>query len=208
MAQADPDTVADLRSYYEREAELGLRGAVGPNRVQARNDFIQLLNREGRCHVVDFGAGPGRDLDGFVEAGLGCVGLDLAFGNARLAAKRGLQVITGSIAAPPFRPGSFDAGVSMSTLMHVPEEHAAEVAAAMARSLQANAPLMVGLWGGTRRDEISTTQIEGEQRLFSLRPLEMNRELLSSAGSIEHSETWEIGPDGWEYQLFLVRTRA
>ena len=205
MTGIDRATVADLRAYYEREAELGRRGPVRANRLGARNDFIELLRSEGRGRVLDLGAGPGTDVVGFVEADIGCFGLDLALGNSKLAADRGLHVITGSIAAPPFRSGSFDAGWSMSTFMHVPQREAAAVARAMAEPLQAGAPLMVGLWGGARRDEIDTTQLEGEQRLFSLRSRELNADLLSAAGAAEHIETWDVGPDDWEYQLFLIR---
>lgn len=207
MSETERGVKADLRSYYEREAELGHRSAVGPNRLRARNEFIERLKTEGRDHVVDFGAGPGIDVEGFVGAGIACVGLDLAVGNAKLAAGRGLQVIASSIAAPPLRTASFDAGWSMSTFMHVPEAQASGVARAMAMPLAAGAPLMVGLWGGARRDEISTAHIEGERRLFSMRPLGLNRELLRAAGTIEHSETWDVGPDNWEYQLFLIRAR-
>lgn len=205
MAEADRATLADLRSYYEREAELKHRGRPRRNRVRARDDYIELLRAEGRERVVDFGAGPAGDVVGFVEAGIACIGVDLAFGNAKLAADQELLVVHGSIAAPPFRAASFDAGWSMSTLMHVPEAEVPDVVRAMTVPLESGAPLMIGLWGGARRDEISTTQIAGEQRLFSMRPLQMNRDLLSSAGAVEHSETWDVGPEGWHYQLFRIR---
>jgi SAM-dependent methyltransferase len=208
MTGLDRATIADLRAYYEREAELGRRGPVGANRLAVRNEFIELLGREGRHRILDLGAGPGIDVIGFVEAGIECIGVDLAVGNSKLAAGRGLCVVTGSISTPPFRPSSFDAGWSMSTFMHVHEEDAANVARAMAEPLRAGAPLMVGLWGGARRDEIDTTQLEGEQRLFSLRPAELNGNLLSAAGATEHIETWDVGPDHWEYQLFLIRVGA
>lgn len=197
---------ADLRSYYEREAELGLRGPLRERRLAARQQFIALLRSEQRTEVVDLGAGPGRDGEGFVAAELRFVGLDLAVGNARLARENGVCVVPASIAAPPLRPGSFDAGWSMSTFMHVPEHEAADVALAMVEPLRPGAPLMVGVWGGLRRDEIDETQLPGERRLFSLRTSDQNAELLSSGGSVESVEIWDAGPEGWEYQLFLVRT--
>ena len=100
---------------------------------------------------------------------------------------------------------SFDAGWSMSTLMHVPESEVEVVVTRMVRPLRAGAPLMVGLWGGERRDEIDTTRLPGERRLFSLRPFERNAELLSAAGSIETSEIRGTSPEGWEYHTFLIR---
>lgn len=202
---SEASIVADLRSFYEKEAELGLRGPLRGRRVEARNNYVSLLRNEGRSRVLDLGAGPGGDARGFLDAGIGFVGVDLALGNARIAAANGVSVVASSISAPPFRPRSFDAGWSMSTFMHVPESEAAEVAAAMAEPLRPGAPLMVGVWGGSRRDEIERTKLPGEQRLFSLRSGVHNQTLLEAAGDTEHLETWDIGPDGWEYQLFLVR---
>ena len=208
MTPSNRATTADLRAYYEREAELGLRGIPAPNRLRARDEFIELLSAERRHRLVDFGAGPGEDLVGFVEADIDSVGVDLALGNAKLAANRGLHVVAGSIAAPPFRPGSFDAGWSMSTFMHVPETEGAAVALAMAEPLETGAPLMVGLWGGSPQEHIDTTQLEGQRRLFSLRSVEVNGNLLNAAGATEHLDTWDVGPDDWEYQRFLIRARV
>jgi len=202
----NPDPVeSDLRSYYEREAELGTRTELRGRRIELRDEFIVLL-REERCRsLLDLGSGPGLDGAVFVEAGLRYAGLDLAQGNGVLAAGAGLSVVQGSIARPPFRPAAFDAGWSMSTFMHVPADEAATVAAGMVGPLRPGAPLLVGLWGGTPRDEIDDTKIEGERRLFSLRSVEHNRQLLAAGGATEHRSTWEVGPDGWEYQVFLVR---
>jgi len=203
---SEPDgIVADLRSYYEREAALDVRRSRTGMRVEIRTDFIELLRNEGRSRVLELGCGPGHDAAAFLEAGIEAVGLDLAVGNAKLGAERGVRIVAGSMAAPPFDRDSFDAGWSMSTLMHVPESEVEGVVAHMVRPLRAGAPLMIGLWGGERRDETDTTNLPGERRLFSLRPLERNAELLSAAGSIESGEIRGAGPEGWEYQIFLIR---
>lgn len=201
----DTDVTADLRSFYEREAELELRGLPRERRVSARSEFVSLLIAEERGNVLDFGAGPGTDAPGFVEAGIRFVGVDLAVGNARLAAKRGVAVVPSSIVEAPFADETFEAGWSMSVFMHVPETEAASCAAAMARPLRAGAPLMVGVWGGHRRDEVETEKLPGRRRLFSLRTVDQNRELLGTAGAVERVEVWDSGPEGWEYQLFLIR---
>lgn len=109
-----------LRAYYEEEARLRLRKPVTGRRVELRDEFLTLLRAEGRRSVVDFGAGPGRDGEALVIEGLDYVGLDLANANGVLAAERGITVVQGSVDAPPIRAESFDAGWSMSTLMHIP----------------------------------------------------------------------------------------
>jgi len=196
---------ADLRSYYEREAELGTRTELRGFRVGLRDEFVGLLAAERRRSVLDLGSGPGLDGVAFVEAGLGYTGLDLAGGNGVLAARAGILVVQGSIARPPFRMRSFDAGWSMSTFMHIPADEAGTAAAAMTGPLRQGAPMMVGLWGGTPRDEVDDAKIQGERRLFSLRSVDHNRVLLGAGGAVEHRSTWDVGPDGWEYQVFLLR---
>ncbi len=196
---------ADLRSYYEREAELGTRTELRGFRIELRDEFVGLLEVERRRSVLDLGSGPGLDGVAFVEAGLGYTGLDLAGGNGVLAARTGITVAQGSIARPPFRSRSFDAGWSMSTFMHVPADDAASVAASMVSPLRTGAPLLVGLWGGTPGDEIDDTKIDCERRLFSLRSVDHNWQLLGAGGAVEHRPTWDVGPDGWEYQVFLIR---
>ncbi len=196
----------DLREYYEEEARLGRRSPPTGRRVAFRDDFVGRLEREGRRSVLDLGAGPASDGPGFVDRGLRYVGLDLARRNAGLAAERGFTVVPGSMAAPPFRSSSFDAGWSMSALMHVPEAEVARTLEQMVEPLRAGSPLAVGLWGGARRDEIETTSLPGRRRLFSVRPFERNRDLLSGCGVIEWSELWDNGPDSWQYHVFVVRT--
>lgn len=201
------DEVADLRSYYEEEASQQTRGPLHGPRVELRADFVEQLLREGRGTVVDFGAGPGFDAIGFSDAGIQYVGVDLAHGNSVLAAARGVTVVQGSIASPPLRDGSFEAGWSMSTLMHVPEPQVEAVLAAMARTLRPGSPLFVALWGGSLGEHIDEYRIEGQRRLFSLRTFNRNHELLATVGTIERAENLDLGPDNWEYHVFLARTK-
>ncbi len=200
------DVRADLRSYYEEEARLGLRLGCPPRgrRAEFGQEFLALLEREGRHSVLDLGAGPARDGQAFVDAGHHYVGLDLAHGNATLAARAGMTVVHGSIAAPPLRPQSFDAGWSMSTLMHIPEDEVTLTLAAMVTPLRPGSPLAVGLWGGDL-GEVNDSSIDGQRRHFSLRPFAHNQALLATCGSIEQASLWDIGPDDWEYHIFLVR---
>ncbi|MGH1491673.1 MAG: class I SAM-dependent methyltransferase [Acidimicrobiales bacterium] len=197
----------DLRSYYEEEARIEWRQSPSGRRVELRDQFLKLLSDEGRRTVVDLGAGPGGDGQAFTDAGHHYVGLDLAHGNGVLARRDGLTVLQGSIGAPPFRPGAFDAGWSMSTLMHIPTEQVEATLAATAKLLQPGAPLLIGLWGGERRDLIDEKKIAGQRRLFSLRPLDLNRKLIATCGTIEFESRWDSKNDGEEYQVFRLRTR-
>jgi len=181
----------NLRAYYEEEARLRLRKPVTGRRVELRDEFLTLLRAERRRSVVDFGAGPGRDGEAFVAAGLDFVGLDLANANGVVAAERGVTVVQGSVDAPPLRADSFDVGWSMSTLMHIPEDNLAEALSAMTAPLRRGAPLFIGVWGGDQGDLISEFGVAGHQRLFSLRPFGVNRRLFAACGRVEHASTVE-----------------
>jgi len=201
-------TVPDsLRNYYEEEARQGTRTRPpAGRRLALRDEFIGQLQAEGRRNVVDLGAGPGRDASGFLDAGISYVGLDLAHGNSVSAAERNVTVVHGSLTAPPLRPASFDAGWSMSTLMHFPEAHVPTALAAMVTVLAPGAPLVVAQWGGSLGDLVDDTELPGQQRLFSLRSFERNCELIAAAGALEHKDLWhDVGPEGWEYHVVRVR---
>ena len=207
LATVAPVDVArqDLRAYYEEEARLRLRKPVAGRRVELRDDFVGLLRVEGRRSVVDFGAGPGRDGEAFVAAGLDFVGLDLAHANTVLASQRGVTVVQGSIDAPPFRQGSFDAGWSMSTLMHIPTDGVPDALAAMIASLRRGAPLVVGVWGGAQGDILGEFGLSGHQRFSSLRPFDVNTRLLAACGEVERATIWDLGPEEWQYQVLQLR---
>ena len=197
--------LGDLRAYYEEEARRGLRRPPSGFRAEWCHEFAALLVEEERRSVLDFGAGPGSDAAPFLARGLEYVGVDLAVGNAVLAASRGSIVVPGSLLHPPVRPAAFDAGWSMSTLMHLPEVEVPAAITAMAACLGDGAPLFVGLWGGDRDDTIDEQQIDGERRLFSLRPAEQNRALIAQAGEVEWMTVLDVGPPGWNYQAVRVR---
>ena len=198
---------ADLQDYYENEARMRLRRPLRGRRVELRDEFLGLLDREGRASVVDFGAGPGRDGAAFQAAGHHFVGIDLAHGNGRLAAEADLVVIQGSITAVPIKPSSFDAGWSLSTLMHLDEAEAALALDEIVGVLQPGAPLLVGVWGReTAASIVNDTDISGSRRPFHLRSFDRNRQLLTARGDLEQAERWEEASEDWDYQVFRLRT--
>lgn len=195
---------ADLRSYYEEEARQRRRPVPTGRRAELHAEFVELLRTEGRRSIIDFGAGPGFDGPGFQRAGLHYVGLDLAHGNGVQARTAGIAVVQGSMAAPPFAAMSFDAGWSMSALMHLADPNVPATVSAMASVLRPGAPLVVGQWGGAPQTRVDTEKLPGHRRAFHSRPAERNRELLTAIGTVAELARWPTGGDG-EYQAFLVR---
>jgi len=193
-----------LREYYEYEANQRLRQPSTGGRVGFRTRYIEQLVDEQRRSVLDFGAGAGHDGEAFVAAGFRFVGVDLAYGNCRLAAERKVDLVHGSIDSVPVRPASFDSGWSMSTLMHIADAEVPTTLHSMIESLRPDAPMAIGLWGGQAGSQVDS-RLDGFERPFYLRPVEVNRSLIEPCGSIEFTEVWDVGPDDWEYQVFVLR---
>ena len=93
--------------------------------------------------------------------------------------------------------------------MHLPEPQVGSALEAMAATLRSRSPMMIGLWGSQSGHEptehIDDAGLAGERRLFSLRTCARNRALVSTVGVVESEDVWDVGEDGWEYQVFRVR---
>jgi len=200
----------ELRDYYEAEATLRTRNTLSLRRVAAREAFIALITAERRTTVLDIGAGPGLDGSGFTAAGLRYVGVDLAAGNGRIARGRGVVVIQATATNLPFRDGSFDAGWSMSALMHLRDLEVLTTLANLAGTLSDGAPCLFGMWGGSDdvevEVEVDDRTIRGQRRRFHRRSLDHAVSLVEQLGPIERCEVWK-GDDAWDYQVVLARAR-
>jgi ubiquinone/menaquinone biosynthesis C-methylase UbiE len=198
----------DLIAYYDQEAKLRAERPIDARRVACQQRFAQLLVEEGRTNLVEVGTGPGRDAMEFMKAGLRVSGIDLSAEHVKMAQAVGAQATQASMFNLPYARRSFDAGWTMSTLVHVPDSRFEDAMNEITSALQDGAPLAIGLWGGFDEELISTVQDIQPPRFFSLRSHDRAREMLAKHTTVEHFETWDYGDAGhWEYQFAIVRIR-
>ncbi len=179
------DLDADLIAYYEAEALSRRRTGVGEYRQGLRDTFAELVRAEGRRHMIDVGAGPGRDTAAWRSDGVDMVGVDLTHENVRLMREQDLNAVTGSLYHLPFRSGSFDSLWTMSTFVHVPHERFDEAITEMIRVLTPGAPLAIGTWGGVDFEGIAPFGDLRPHRFFSLATHDRWREMLARHGDVE-----------------------
>src|SRR5262249_7806337 len=125
--------------------------------------------------------------------------------------KLGLDARVGSVLDLPFEDASFDAGWTMSTLLHVAEEDLDQAMSEIVRVLRPGAPLAVGLWGRATSGEQVWPDTRGiaPDRFFSNGTDDGVRASLSSYGSIDEWETWYDDSDGpMHYQRAVVTVSA
>jgi SAM-dependent methyltransferase len=196
----------DLISYYTNEVQARVSRDLPDFRVDRRTTYVNQLAGEGRRSVVEIGCGPGRDGEALASAGLAYTGVDLAPASVEACRRLGLDAHVGSVLDLPFADSTFEAGWTMSTLLHVADEDLDSALAEIVRVLKPGAPLAIGLWGdvaGGEREWHDGTDF-GPPRFFSIRTDEAVQEALARHGTVEEWLTWQAdGP--MHYQWAILR---
>jgi SAM-dependent methyltransferase len=197
---------SDLVAYYDREVRARAERELPRPRVVRRTAFTDLVKGEGRGSVLEIGSGPGRDGQAFAAAGLAYTGVDLSPVAVAYCRSLGLQAVVGSVLHLPFRSASFDAGWTMSTLLHIGDDFLDRALREIARVLRPGAPVAIGLCGNRIGHERMWDDGRGfgPPRFFSIRTDEAVRGVLNRLGSLERWVTWPAD-DSLHYQLAMVR---
>jgi SAM-dependent methyltransferase len=199
----------DLAAYYDTEVRDRADRPLPRRRVAQRAAFLTQVKEEGLNSVLEIGSGPGRDGEAFVAAGLTYAGIDLAPESVNACRSLGLDAHVGSVLDLPFEDAAFDAGWTMSTLLHVANEDLSVALAEIVRVLRPQSPLAIGLWGD---ETVSESPWNGDRdfgppRFFSIRTDDVLREELQQHATIEKWMTWP-GDGSMHYQWALLRTPA
>lgn len=157
----------DLRAYYDDEICDRAARDTDPERAIRCDRFRSLATAQGCRTILEVGCGAGRDGLAFALAGLDYVGVDVSSESVRHCFRLGLRVQQASVLSLPFDDATFDAGWTMSTLLHIADEDLLQALAEIARVLKEGSPLAVGLWGGTPREELYRDGSREDQHGFS-----------------------------------------
>ena len=130
----------DLITYYSNEVEARTDRALPEPRVARRTAFLERLRDEGRRSVIELGCGPGRDGEAIAGAGFAYTGVDLSPASVEACRSLGLDAQVASVLELPFDDRTFDAGWTMSTLLHVADEDLDDALAEIVRVLRPGAP--------------------------------------------------------------------
>jgi SAM-dependent methyltransferase len=117
--------------------------------------------------------------------------------------------VVASVLQLPFRNASFDAGWTMSTLLHIGDAHLDVALQEIQRVLRPGAPVAIGLWGDQTSHERMWDDGRGfgPPRFFSIRTDDAVRGVLGRHGALESWVTWSSS-DSLHYQWALLRLPA
>ncbi|MEV5962167.1 class I SAM-dependent methyltransferase [Kribbella sp. NPDC051952] len=197
----------DLIAYYNNEAPARVGRELPDERVARRTAYLQQLDRESRRSVLEIGCGPGRDGQAISDAGFDYTGVDLAPASVDTCRSLGLDARVASVLELPFEDATFDAGWTMSTLLHIANEDLDQALSEITRVLRPGAPLAIGLWGASDPTEQAWQDNTdfGPARFFSIRTDPTLRKTLRLHADLELWQTWN-DDQAMHYQWAVLRT--
>jgi SAM-dependent methyltransferase len=198
-----PEIEDALRHYYDGEMASRAVRPLGEAREARLAGFVDLCHREGLSSVVEVGCGAGRDGVVLHASGLAYRGLDASSSSVDLCRGLGLDAVLGSALDLPFADDEFDAGWSMSTLMHLPGDGMATALTELRRVVRPGGVVEVGVWGADEPRE----RIDEHGRYFRHRTDDDLRTMLALVGDVTAFDTWSHLDDGGHYQWARVVVR-
>jgi SAM-dependent methyltransferase len=185
-----------LRAYYDEEMAQRAERPLGAEREGRLAGFVRRCHEAGLTSVVEIGCGAGRDGKVLAASGLAYRGLDLSTAAVELCRGLGLDAVVGQATELPYATDEFDAGWSMSTLMHLPGDGFVVALGELHRVIRPGGVLEVGLWGADENRQWT----DPDGRYFRSRTDEDVRALLSAVGQVGAFDTWSRFEDGGHYQ--------
>jgi SAM-dependent methyltransferase len=191
------------KAFYEQEMAARAVRPLGPEREARVADFVAECARRGLASVVEVGCGAGRDGVLLRDGGLTYRGLDTSSASVRICTDLGLDVVEGTALFLPFDDDAFDAGWSMSTLMHLPGDGMSTALAELSRVVRPGGIVDVGVWGAERTRQV----VDEHGRLFYGRSDDDLMVLLRAVGEVVGFDTWDRHADGGYYQCARILVR-
>lgn len=191
------------QEYYDTELIARRDRPLGGERLARMDWFIAECRSRGHSSVVEVGSGAGRDGVRMRAGGLTYRGVDLSPVGVDICTSLGLDTQVAPATDLPFADDEFDAGWTMSTLMHLPGDEIVVALEQIHRVVKHGGLLAVGVWGSTA----ANTRIDEHGRRFEQRTDEQLRSLLTRIGTVEQFETWSWFDNGGHYQWAAVAVR-
>ncbi|HET6739154.1 MAG TPA: class I SAM-dependent methyltransferase [Kribbella sp.] len=203
------DREQDLIAYYTGELQARVDRDLPEPRIARRTQYLAQLHDEGRETVLEVGCGPGRDGGAIAAAGFSYTGVDLSPASVEACRALGLRAEVASVLQLPFADGTFDAGWTMSTLLHVADEDLDQALQEIVRVLRPGAPVAIGLWGDAAASEHVWEDDKGygPGRFFSIRSDDGLQAVLQQYGALEDWTTWD-DDRAMHYQWAVLRVSA
>ena len=159
--------IDQLQSAYDLKAEERDEYEISLWKVEERDRFLSLLQREQKQSLLEIGSGPGQYGRFFQDNGLDVICTDLSPEMVRLCREKGLTAYEMDFLSLDFPDQSFDAVFALNCLLHVPGKDLYRVLGAIQTLLRPSGLFYMGVYGGKEHEGTWPKDKYEPKRFFS-----------------------------------------
>lgn len=160
--------IETLRAAYSDESAAQRDNTAKDDwKLVERQQFLTLLQQEGKRTLLEIGAGTGQDSLFFQQNGLRVVCTDLSPDMIALCRAKGLEAYVMDFLHLDFAPASFDAIYALNCLLHVPGAALPTVLEKIRDLLHPSGLFFLGVYGGFEKEGINEQDYHQPPRFFS-----------------------------------------
>lgn len=172
--------IKTLRAAYSRESAEQRDSAEKEDwKLVERQQFLALLQQEGKTTLLEIGAGTGKDSLFFQQNGLHVVCTDLSPAMVALCREKGLEAYEMDFLHLDFAPASFDAIYALNCLLHVPTAALPVVLQNIRDLLRPSGLFFLGVYGGFEKEGVNEQDYHVPPRFFSFHTDEFMRDAVA-----------------------------
>ncbi len=152
------DFKKQLKIAYDKDAQRrdSAEGKRDQWKLDVRQQFIDLLNRESKKTILELGSGAGLDAKFFQENGFDVLATDLSNEMVKMAKVRGLKAKVVDLYNLSKLGKTFDAIFSLNVLLHVPRKDLGHVLENICNALNKDGVFFYGVYGGKDEEVVFT----------------------------------------------------
>ena len=157
----------DLRHAYNLSAADRQQSSLEEWKLEERQAFLDLLQREEKATLLEIGAGVGKDSKFFQDNGVQVVSTDLSPEMVQLCREKGLEAYEMDFKNLAFPDENFDAIYALSCLLHVPKKDLPEILNTLRKLLKPTGLFFMSVYGGPATEGIWEDDYHQPKRFFS-----------------------------------------
>jgi SAM-dependent methyltransferase len=159
--------IADLRYAYNLSAPDRQQSTVSDWKLQERQAFLDLLQREEKIALLEIGAGTGKDSKFFQDNGMQVISTDLSPEMVQLCRDKGLEAYKMDFKNLAFPNENFDAIYALNCLLHVPKNDLPEILDILNKLLKPTGLFFMSVYGGLETEGVWEKDYHQPKRFFS-----------------------------------------
>lgn len=200
--------IADLRESYDRNAPDRDHYGIETWKLEERQYFLSLLQKEGKQYLLEIGAGPGRDGKFFQDNGLDVICTDLSPAMVELCRAKGLTAYTMDFLNLSFPASSFDAVYALNCLLHVPKNDFTTVLETVLGFLKPGGMFYLGIYGGNEFEGIWPHDNYVPKRFFSFHTDEQLKTITAKFFEILYFKTIQLDGESEQHFQSIILKRG